>query len=230
MLIFVDSKMPIQAIHSLRKYGEVVEFGTRSLTYEAISGHPDIFFCPTPDLLVVAPNTPAEFLRIIEAYHINYQVGFGNIEDKYPFTARYNAAVSGNYLIHNLKITDVVIRQQFHTNKTIHVNQGYTRCNLLSLNENNLITSDKGIAEKLVKSGFATVYVDPAPVLLKGFAHGFFGGACGVADGNLFVCGSLNRLSNYAEIKAFIENTKLKIIELYTGPLVDVGTILCLPT
>jgi hypothetical protein len=39
----------------------------------------------------------------------------------------------------------------------IHVNQGYTRCNLLALNENLFITSDKGICNSLLDHGLIAI-------------------------------------------------------------------------
>ncbi|MBQ5688902.1 MAG: hypothetical protein IIV21_02970, partial [Bacteroidales bacterium] len=69
--------------------------------------------------------------------------GKKEVGKKYPETVPYNAVGIGNTLIHNLKHTDSTILSLYENH--IHVNQGYTRCNLVALNENCFITSDEGI-------------------------------------------------------------------------------------
>ena len=43
-LSIVDAKMPEEAKCALSGYFDLIEFSS-SITYESISGHPDIFFC-----------------------------------------------------------------------------------------------------------------------------------------------------------------------------------------
>jgi hypothetical protein len=71
--------------------------------------------------------------------------------------------------------------------------------------------------------------VDPSSVQLDGFEHGFFGGACGLPEQNLFVCGSMKYFKEQARIESFTERAGVSIIELYDGQPADVGTILFLP-
>ena len=72
MLILLDRKMPETAKEKLATYGEIVEFASKGITYEAISGHPDIFFCPTPAGLIVAPNLPQEYFSFLDQNNITY--------------------------------------------------------------------------------------------------------------------------------------------------------------
>ena len=175
MLIFIDKRAPETARQTLRKYGEVVEFSTKGIVYEAISGHPDIFMCQTPETVVVAPNIPAEFLAVLDNNHINFVFGKNPVGIKYPETAIYNAVVTEKYLVHNITFSDPVILNVEEKKQIIPVKQAYTRCNLLFLNENAAITSDKGIEKQLAAFGVRTLFVDPAGVELPGFKHGFFG-------------------------------------------------------
>jgi hypothetical protein len=62
MLIIVDHKISQRAKEKLSQYGDLVELRTEGITYPAISGHPDIFFCQSADKLIVAPNLPEEYL------------------------------------------------------------------------------------------------------------------------------------------------------------------------
>jgi len=228
VLIFADRKTPGEAKAALSAVGKVVEFSTKGITYEAISGHPDIFFCPTPDGLVVAPNLPEEYLELIIQRGISFKKGVLPVGNRYPETSRYNALTTGNMLIHNINFTDTSIVSACPDFEIIHIKQGYTRCNLIALPNGTFITSDHGIEMKLMKLGKNHLFVDPSKVLLEGTEHGFFGGTCGLFRQTLFVCGSLNYLEENEAIGKFVADAGLRIVELYDGPPVDIGTIVFL--
>ena len=66
MLIICDSKLPEDLKTNLRKRGEVMEFKTRGIVYDSISGHPDIFFHRAGKAVIYAPNTPSKYLEILK--------------------------------------------------------------------------------------------------------------------------------------------------------------------
>jgi hypothetical protein len=228
MLILIDKKMPPAAKEKLAAFGEMVEFATEGITYDAISGHPDIFFCPTPAGLLVAPNLPGDYLAILRQYNIPYTIGQKPVGRSYPETARYNSLVSEKYIIQNKEIADPGIQNLNPENEIIHVRQGYVRCNQVSLPGNLFITSDRGIEKSLHHRQLETLYVDPSCVRLDGFEHGFFGGACGLLEDTLFICGSLNYVRERESITAICHRAGVQIIELYDGQLFDIGTLIFL--
>ncbi len=228
MLILIDKKMPAAAKQKLAAYGERVEFSTEGITYEAISGHPDIFFCPTPAGLLVAPNLPEKYFAILKQNSIPYTIGQKPVGRSYPETAPYNSLVSEKYIIQNKEISDPGIKNMNPDSEIIHVRQGYVRCNLVSLPGNLFITSDRGIEKSLHHRQLETLYVDPSCVRLDGFEHGFFGGACGLLEDTLFICGSLNYVREKENIEAFCLRAGVRISELYDGQLFDAGSIVFL--
>jgi hypothetical protein len=225
MLIIADKRLPEPAKKVLSQSGKLIEIESSGIVYDAISGHPDIFFCQCETKLLAAPNTSHIIIDQLIENNINWFHGRKTLLGKYPETAHYNAVVTENLLIHNLKITDPEILKISENKEHIHVEQGYTRCNLISLNERGFITSDKGIESVLANSGRNVFFVDPSEILLPGFKNGFFGGCCGIKGNQLFVAGSLLFLNNGDQIKAFAENCGFEIIELYDGPLIDGGGI-----
>lgn len=227
MLIIVDARAPEEAKENLRGYGEVVEFATRNITYDAVSGHPDIFFCNVGKELVAATNTPEIFLDTLRKNNIEVRTGNLEIGSYYPDTARYNAVSSADLFIHNLDITDPDLLMMAWDRQQVHVTQGYCRCNLLALRENHFITSDKGI-ESILKDFGKVLFVSPEEILLPGFDHGFWGGTCGMSGDRIFIMGSLNRIKQGAEIRNFIAGLHYEIIELYDGPLFDGGGLFLL--
>ena len=228
MLILLDRKMPEAAKEKLAAYGQIVEFATDGITYEAISGHPDIFFCPTPAGLIVAPNLPQEYFSILDQKHIPYLKGSLPVGKEYPETACFNSLVTGKFIIQNPTASDPVIQNLNPNFEIIPVKQGYVRCNLMALPNKTFITSDRGIEKSLNQRKLEVLYVDPACIKLDGFDNGFFGGACGLHGNTLFVCGSLKYLKEQSSIESFATQAGVSIIELYNGQPVDVGTILFL--
>ena len=137
--IIADSRMPEEAKKNLKKLGDVLFLNPTEITYKSISAHPDIFFFQTEDGLIYAPNAPKRIVKELKKRKIKLTEGKKEVGKKYPETVPYNAVGIGYTLIHNLKHTDSTILSLYENH--IHVNQGYTRCNLVALNENCFITS-----------------------------------------------------------------------------------------
>lgn len=226
--IIASATMPAEARANLSKLGEVVWLEPSDTAYPSISSHPDIFcFCHN--------ERHCESVICAENVHINFpqniwvEKGGKSVGNKYPETCHYNAVGIGNILIHNLLHTDSSILdmygQMWTKSVQLNVNQGYTRCNLLALDEHNYITSDLGIKRVLEENNFNVFYVDPRQITLPGQKYGFFPGCCGMFDDNLVVCGSLGRLKECKELRKFVRRNGMRIIELYDGELVDVGSI-----
>ena len=226
--IIASSTMPSEARENLSKLGEVLWLEPSDKAYPSISSHPDIFFfCYNErccDTVICAKNVHINFPE-----GIMKEIGMKNVGNAYPETVPYNAVGIGNILIHNLNYTDEKILDLYRKISTksvqLNVNQGYTRCNLLALDERNFITSDFGIKHVLEDNGCNVFYVDPHQVTLPGHDYGFFPGCCGLVDDCVVVCGSLKHLKECKELKKFIRRNNMRIIELYDGELVDVGSI-----
>ena len=239
--IIADSRMPEEAKKNLKKLGNVLFLNPTEITYNSISSHPDIFFFQKDDTLIYAPNAPKKIVKELKKRKIKLIEGEKEVGKKYPETVPYNAVGIGNLLIHNLKYTDPKILSSYENH--IHVNQGYTRCNLLALNENAFITSDVGIFnvvnsqqttdnslyphESLVETYGSTsiLYIDPKQIKLEGQKNGFFPGCCGVWKNNLIVCGSTKYLKEKEELDKFLQDNNFNLIELYDGDLIDVGSV-----
>jgi hypothetical protein len=225
-MILCDEQLPSPAKIRLADFGELVELRTSKITYAAISGHPDVYCCLVGDTLVVSPTLPSKYTELFNVHGIKWVYGAKPNGFKYPDSAIYNAVVTDSFLIHNLSVTDTEIIKLTENRKPIHVNQGYTRCNLLPLPDDSFITSDKGIYAVLMQEGFEVLYVNPDGIILEGFPNGFIGGACGIKGNNIFIAGSLSKYKEGQKIKDFLSLHSLNIIELYDGSLFDGGSII----
>jgi hypothetical protein len=226
MIILTDNRIPAESQKSLARFGEMIPFSTEGITYLAISCHPDIFFCKMNHELIVAPNVPEKYKNILVKNGISFLQGESPVGEKYPETAKYNAVCTSKYLIHNFRNTDSVITDQAGDRELIHVDQGYTRCNLLALKEDHFITSDAGISRVLTRYGLKNLYVEPGDILLSGMNHGFFGGACGIHENKAFILGNLNHFKDGKKVRDYLQLLRYEIVELYDAPLFDGGSLL----
>lgn len=176
-------------------------------TYDPVSSHPDLYMCG------LGPGAP---------------IFFGEPEKvgpSYPENSIYNAACTGTYFIHNLKHTDPSLLKQVSHLEQIHVAQGYTKCNIVIVNETSIITSDQGIfracSEKL-----DVLLIKPGHVKLRYFPYGFLGGASGRIGKTIFFNGNLSAHPDYKKIASFIEERDLEIIYFKQYELEDIGSII----
>jgi hypothetical protein len=225
MLIIADSRMPEKAMENLQSIAEVLQLEPQKSVYPSISAHPDIYFCQVNNLLITAPDVPTHWIDKLLRHQISFHFGSKNLYSQYPDTAVYNAVVTEKTIIHNLKITDRILLEMHDSSHRIHVEQGYTRCNLIALNEQNYITSDKGIEKKLLLNGKDVLFVNPCQIRLPNQKHGFFPGACGITSNKFYVCGDTNFLDEAKSLHAFIKNCGLELVHLCNQQPTDVGSI-----
>lgn len=226
MYVIADSRIPAKALDKLSSFALVLLFSSNNVTYDEISGHPDIFFCQIDNQLIAAPNTPAGFLKKLDKYNIPYSFGESQVGVEKINSTHYNAVVTQSYLIHNTKVTEKSIVDLCTDKTIIHCNQGYTRCSLIAPDDNLMITSDGGISKILSEKGIEHLLIGAKEILLPGFANGFFGGTCGFFENTLFLMGNLNFHPEGETIRKYVYSKGFDIVELYDGPLFDGGSLL----
>jgi hypothetical protein len=222
MFILLDARAPDQARKNLSSIGNVIDFKTHGICYDAISGHPDIFLFQHPGGYVVAPNLPYRYKEILLEQSLPVKEGSLPVGISYPKTAYYNALYSTFGILHNKNITDCEVKAT--STEMIHCQQGYARCTTIQLGDT-FFTSDKGIERTLLAKSLKVFFVDPQNIVLQGFNNGFFGGCCGIWEKKIYFCGALSEYYFSRSLIAAIESQGYKIVELYNGPLVDVGGI-----
>ncbi len=225
MHIIADKRIPEQAMIRLASIGSLIPFASQGLTYDSISGHPDVFMCQTPHGVVVAPNTPVEVMVAIEKPSMRSIIGATKAGSEYPGSAAYNAFVNASFFIHNLAYSDSILMKYCNTLTFLHVRQGYARCNLVEVG-GLYITSDRGIEKVLKQSRMDVLFVDPGQIKLPGQRHGFFGGCTGVLNDTLFLLGACDHFEQGKVLKEELRQRDVALVELYDGPLWDGGSIL----
>lgn len=186
---------------------------SENLVGENISCHPDIFMCKLG-------SQDNSFL---------FKGDCKKLRTDYPGDIRYNAACTGKYFIHNLKYTDPLLLKKAKEMgmELIDVKQGYTKCSVVVVNENSIITYDQGIARACKKHPeLEVLLISPGFVRLDGFDTGFIGGASGRLGDHIVFNGNLYEHPDFLRILSFIMKKNLKVKWFPSYPLTDIGSII----
>ncbi|MBU0758936.1 MAG: radical SAM protein [Candidatus Omnitrophica bacterium] len=226
-IAIIDPRMPKKAKEKLVKLNFfIAEVPLHKRLYKPVQGHADMMLFRHKDKVVYEPGLE----KIAELLRMNgYRCVKGEAikSGRYPKDIIYNAAAIDNYIIHYKGRIDHNIKalKAHH----IPVNQGCAKCSVIPVNNRHIITSDKGIKAAWEKMGGIALLVRPGHIKLPGYKTGFIGGATGVNNRVVIFVGRLDTHPDSQKIKDFIKKSGKGIIELYNGPLYDVGTVLILP-
>ncbi len=227
MIAIVNKILPDKAKKKLSNYAEVVPFATKGITYPPLSGHIDIFACKVPKTLVVSPNIPETYIELLSLNDIPYELGKTDVSQTLNSVCAYNVSANENIAIHQFDRTDPVLKSKLNTCVQIFCKQGFARCSSILLNDR-VITSDAGMAKILQSKQIPCLYITQDAIRLPGYKCGCFGGVCGIIENTIFLVGSLVYHSQGKMIQDYIYDAGFKLIELYDGPFIDVGSIFVL--
>ena len=182
---------------------------------EPISMHPDIFIVKMGTSL----KSPV------------FALDTALLGKEYPKDVLYNAVVTEKYLVCNLKtVSGQLVKAAealYPEIRTVHVHQGYTKCNTVVVDENHFITEDEGIFRALdAEEGAECLLVEGGHVQLPGHSKGFIGGASGRVGDEIWFNGDISVHPDHLKIKEFIENCGLTVRYVKGKPLLDIGSII----
>jgi len=200
-----------------------------SAVSEPISAHVDIFLCK----MGTSPKSPV------------FRGDAAKLAPKYPADVLYNAVVTEEFLICNTRtVSDDIpscAKALYPDIRLIHVPQGYTKCNMVVVDDRHFITEDEGIAKALDKYRMQKaseggkhaddalpecITVRPGFVDLPGYDRGFIGGASGRIGNEIWFNGDISEHPDCEKIIAFIESCGLTVKFISGSPLTDIGSII----
>ena len=233
--ILVDCRMRNVEKNMLKYMGyRLVSIDRSQNVYPEIASHVDIFALKVGNNLIVEKSKYEDLLFLIKNSGYNIISGKEEVAMKYPDDIKYNVCVVGNYAIHNFKYTDKTVLKKLKQSEyeLINVEQGYTNCSIVVIDNSSVITTDKKIAEKLIANNFSVLLLDYIPdIKLKdeygNFSSmtGFIGGAIGRVRDNIIVFGDLNKIDKENKIRNFIKARDLKLIDFKGLDVIDYGGI-----
>ncbi len=222
--VIIDCRAGEEAVEKLRGLGvePVPSFHSEKLA-EAVCTHPDMTILHLGgDEFICAPDAADYYENVLHPARIKR----GKAEQglMYPEDIPYNIALLGELAFLNEKTAQAEIE---HGRKTVHVRQGYVKCNVCVITENAVITSDTGIWRAARENGVDALLISAGHIELPGMNYGFIGGAAGlIAPDTLAVNGDISTHPDADKITAFCARHGVKITALRQGALIDIGSIL----
>jgi hypothetical protein len=233
VLIIVNRDLPPAALQTLQSYGTILPFHSEDVTYPALQGHADLYIAELPpsddtqhsQSFVVAPNLPSYCLSQLTLAGKDILQGTTTVGSRKESYGAYNIAIGDLLAIGNPKQCDAVLSQKLAGHQFVAVQQGMARCTSLCIADRAVITSDAGIHKALLAEKITSLLVSCQEIKLPGYPCGCFGGCCGITGDKVFLMGSLRYHPQGEEIRTFLQQNKKETVELYDGPLLDVGSI-----
>ena len=234
--ILIDPRMRNVEKNTLKYLGyELVPIQKSNNVYPEISSHVDIFTTKIGDTLVVEKSQFEDLTFMLKKSEYNIVCGKEQIEMHYPDDIKYNVAIIGNYAVHNFKYTDKKVLKLLQEGgyELIDVEQGYTNCSIAVIDNTSVITTDKKIADRLRANNLSVLLLDYTPDIKLLDEHGryssmegFIGGAIGKVDNNIIIFGDLEKIDKDGQIRKFITDRHLTIVEFNGLDVIDYGGIL----
>ena len=225
MYAILDKRTPLVVKRNLANYvTDIFEFSSEGITYNSISGHPDIFIFQDENGLILAPNIPKEVICFLEEKQVDYSFGNKLVGESLDDSVLYNCLSTNNYFFCKKNKPDVSIQKRSVNQQLIDIPQSYARCSMFAIG-NNIITSDNGIVKVLEKNNIEYFYFDPSEITIKDHKNGFIGGAMGAMDDKVFFLGNLLKHSDGKALHKFITDLGKEVICLGNDYLYDGGGI-----
>ncbi len=230
MGVIIDKNADEAILNELEGRGAFIcrSFEMKSLP-QPVNTHPDMQIHFASRTLAFAAPSAFEHYRTLLPDSVRLICGAADPGSTYPYDCAYNIARVGNRIIGNFKYTDSELLNYYsNLNYTfIDVKQGYTKCNLCTVDDSSAITEDEGIFRKLTAAGVDVLKLPAGEIELCGFDHGFIGGASGfLSENTLAFFGDFSKNSYYEKLKKFVLSKKVDIIFLSSTKPADYGSLL----
>lgn len=223
--VIMDFRTDKEALRTLNSLNiEVIPTCKIDSIQDSVCGHADMMIHHFGGGNFVTANEAYDYFKKILP-DADFVKGKKRLRTDYPSDILYNTAVFGGAAICNRKFTAPEILKRY--DKILDVKQGYAKCSICIVNDNAIITADKKIAQICRQNKIDVLEIEEGYVELKGMNYGFFGGATGLIDSDILALnGELKTHKNAENIKAFCRNYNVDILELKSGIITDIGSIL----
>jgi hypothetical protein len=188
-----------------------------------IAFHTDLSLFSFGDTVICAPFLSDLLSRELPAVSV---ISSERPFSPYPHDVAYNAALVGKTLFCNVRYTSKMLLAEAQKRgfTLADVKQGYSKCSVIPVTDDSLITSDKSIAIAAEKEGKDVLFVSNQGVFLEGFDNGFIGGAALSLKNEIVFTGDISALRDAEKIVEFIEAYGKKAVYFKNFTLTDIGS------
>ena len=198
---------------------------------EGIASHADLQLLHLGSNSIIAASCSKKCRDMLSAIGFDVKDADSALNADYPGDCIINVNIIGNRIIMNPKTADKKLIDYINENnmEIIGVNQGYSKCSVLSVCDDAIITADAGITKAAESHGIEVLKIHEGRIYLKGYDTGFIGGCGGMVEEKILgTSGDLKSLqsSDYENIKDFLRNRNIYNENLGGKTLCDIGGIL----
>lgn len=193
-----------------------------------VSSHADVNVCYIGNGDVFVACEQQHLAQELEKLGLNVISIKKEMNNDYPSDSLLNVAVFGNTAILNPKtVCDELLNALKNRNfKIIEVNQGYSKCSILPVSDNAIITTDRVISDKCKQNEIDALLVTTDGICLNGHDCGFIGGCGGlISKDKMLFFGDIDKHPDSDKICEFLNNYNIKVIKT-SGDLTDYGSFI----
>ena len=192
--------------------------------------HADLGICVLGGKKAVCPPETAKYYTdVLLPYGIEIITGETHIGCHYPQDCAYNVGIAGRKCFLNRNVCDGVLLYELEKAgyEIIHIKQGYGKCSICPIDENTIISGDKGICRTAREYGFTVLEISHSGIILTGYENGFFGGAAGMlSPKEIAVNGELSYIPDGEKILKFLKERDISVKNLKKGEICDIGSVI----
>lgn len=231
LLAIVDYRMDNEIRRELNNFGvvEFIDSYKNENVYKSIEGHVDISLFYDGYNFVCPPEAYGYYYSEFAKIGLKQRLikGDSGLNIKYPDDIKYNVFCNKKISIAKFENVDGAVLKSIEDKGLIkiNVNQGYSNCSILGIDENSIITSDKGVYNIAKEKGIEVLLIDSGYIELEGMSYGFIGGATSSFEENILFFGNAKLHPDYKKIEEFINDRGKKVISLGNKKLYDYGSM-----
>lgn len=217
----------ISALESAKIASVPVEINENLPT--GIASHADLQILHLGGSSVLTASCSKKSMDMLEMLGFDIQRTENELDSGYPDDCLINAQIIGRNIIMNPDIIDKRLLEFAEQNNynIIGVKQGYSKCSVLAVCKDAVITADPGITRILQQKEIEVLKIKEGGIYLRGYDTGFIGGCGGMVEEKILgTAGSLKSIKDYENIKDFLRNRNIYAENLGGKSLRDIGGIL----
>ncbi len=193
----------------------------------SVSNHADMAAIHIGKDKIILSRNQINLKNSLEETGMNVYEAENEISGSYPDDIGLNFTFIGKYLVGKNGQADPKLTSLTDGCEKVNVNQGYSKCSTLVVNENAAITDDESIFKKLRENGIDCLLISKGDISLKGHNYGFIGGASGkISENTVVFFGDVKSHRDADKIIAFLNSKDCNFICTDSGKLRDIGGII----
>ncbi len=230
MTLLIGKRYEPELAQSLGAQGiEVIWLPDNKDVDPRLAGHADLSVFVSDGHVIAAKGVYPTIVNLLTNRGYTINEAKWEQRPKYPDDVGLCVCATGKYTLYAPKTMDPAVAPLLH-GKLVPVNQGYARCAAAIVDDHSIITADAGVLRAVKNAGMDVLDIAAGHIELKGYDHGFIGGASFKINNNTVAfTGKLTGHPDEGRIYDFLAKHSQKALILTDRPIFDIGGAIALP-